>query len=226
MPDNEDIRPIESDDTYAYDVQASGYQGRARTAVNEYRSTSNPSNFEPAPSEPSADPEPASDGDDIRPNQSNKVSHYDTVASGHKATTDTEVTRFNGELSSYAAYYNAHIKPSGGSDYEMPVSQVQPLNVVDNGADRPNESNLVSDYDIASSGYSGISTASSGTTTQRSDAYSSKMTAANGKFGNLLSNASNPSYTSIKKVSDSIQAKLNKMPEDVRKGLKDISEFQ
>jgi len=48
MPDN-DIRPIESDDTYTYDVQAAGYQGRARTAASQYRSTSNPSNFEPAP---------------------------------------------------------------------------------------------------------------------------------------------------------------------------------
>jgi len=224
MPDN-DIRPIESDDTYTYDVQAAGYQGRARTAASQYRSTSNPSNFEPAPSAPSADPEPAPDGDDISPGQSNKVSHYDGLMDVHRSATASEVTRFGQELSDYASYYNSHIKKPGESNYQMPVSQVQPLNVVDDGAERPNESNLVSDYDIASSGYSGIAVSSSSTSSQRSGEYSGKMTDANGKLNNLVSNQSNPSYTSIKKVYDNLMGQLESMPQTVRNGLKRIEDI-
>lgn len=225
MPDN-DIRPIESDDTYTYDVQTAGYQGRARTAAAQYRSTSNPSNFEPAPDAPQDDPEPSAEDEDILPNGSSKVDYYDGLAATHSGKTATEVTRFGNELSDYADYYNAHIKKAGESDYQMPVSQVEPLDIVDDGAERPSESNLVSDYDVAAGGYSSISVASSTTTGQRSVAYEDEMTTANSDIGKILSDDSNPSYTSIKKVSNSIQSKIDAMPENVRKGLKDISQFQ
>ena len=37
MPDDNDIRPIESDEVYTYDLVTAQQQERARTAASEYR---------------------------------------------------------------------------------------------------------------------------------------------------------------------------------------------
>lgn len=187
MADENDIRPSESDETYIYDQQTAGYQSRARTAAARFRSEQYPSNFEPAPAAPQPDPDPAAEDADTPSAQSNRVGYYDEMSATHRTKTSTEVTRYNGELSDYAAYYNAHIKQPGQSNYQMPVSQVQPLNVTDDGADRPSESNLVSDYDVAMAGYSGISVDSTATTGTRGTTYSQKMASANAKFDALQS---------------------------------------
>lgn len=184
MADN-DIRPIESDETYIYDETLPEYHRRARTAAIEYRQTSWPSEFSPPPPDPVDDPDPPSDEDDISPAQSVRVSYYDSLLTGHRGTTETEVTRFGGQLVDYADFYNEHIKKPGEPDYEMPVSQVQPLDIVDDGAERPNESNLVGDYDVASSGYSEISVASMETAGARGTTFEEYMDAANEKLETL-----------------------------------------
>jgi hypothetical protein len=187
MPDDNDIRPIESDEVYTHDLVTAQQQERARTAASEYRGTTNPSNFEPAPAAPSPDPEPSPEDEDISPRQSEKVSYYDALVIAHRVTTDDEVYRFGSELSDYADYYNAHIKQPGESDYQMPVSQVQPLDVVDDGAERPNESNLVGDYDVAQGGYSGIAVGAISRSGSEGARYSSELQAAVQKLDALLS---------------------------------------
>ena len=185
MPDESSQRPIESDETYTHDQQTATYQGRARTAAARYRNTTNPSNFRPAPAAPAADPEPAADPDGISPRESNKVNHYDGLTATHRTKTGTEVTRFGTELTVYAAYYNAHIKRPGGSDYAMPQSQVQPISVTPDDAERPNQSNLVNAYDVAAHGYSGISSGASGTTDTRSAQFDAELEDAIGKLDDL-----------------------------------------
>lgn len=186
MADNE-LRPIESDETYTYDLQLAERVARARTAASNYRARVNPSYFHPAPSAPSDDPDPPSESDDIRPGGSAKVDYYDGLYPTHRGKTGTEVTRFRGELTDYKTYYDVHIRKTGEPAYQIPDSQVQPLNVTPDGADRPNESNLVSDYDVAASGYSGISVNSTGTTGTRNGAYTQKMADAQAKFDKLQS---------------------------------------
>lgn len=187
MAENDDVRPIESDDTYTYDETLPGYRTRTRTASTTYREMSNPSDFEPAPAEPEDDPDPPEEGDDISPSHSARVAYYDNLSATHRDTTATEVTRFGGELADYADYYNANIKKPGEPNYQMPVSQVQPLDVTGDGAERANESNLVGDYDVASNGYSAISVGSTGRTEERGATYSESMDAAEEKFDALLS---------------------------------------
>ena len=207
----DELRPIESDETYSYDLQTAVQQARARTAAANYRSESYPSNFEPAHSAPQDDPPPPSEDSDILPNQSNRVNYYDGLSTNHRVTTSNEVTRFGNELSSYATYYNAHIRKQGESNYEIPVSQVQPMNIVDDGAERSNQSNLVNEYDIAASGYSGISVSATSTTGARGSTYEQKMAAANAKFDVLESETNDKgikkSFAKLKKKYDDTHTK-------------------
>ena len=207
----DELRPIESDETYSHDLQTAVQQARARTAAANYRSESCPSNFEPAHSAPQDDPPPPAEDGDILPNQSNRVDYYDGLSTNHRVTTSNEVTRFGNELSSYATYYNAHIRKQGESNYEMPVSQVQPMNIVDDGAERSNQSNLVSEYDVAASGYSGISASAASTTGTRRSTYEQKMAAANAKFDVLESETDNKgikkTFANLKKKYDDMHTK-------------------
>ena len=189
MPDN-DVRPIESDKTYIYDETIPGYRARTRTAVQTYRQRTNPSNFEPPPDEYQDDPAPPQEDVDIPPIGSTRVDYYDNLMPAHRDVTSNEVSRFGTELVAYADFYNEYIRKPGEAAYEMPVSQVEPLDVTDDGAERANESNLVSDYDVAASGYSEISVSSTETTGNRGTTYSEKMTEANQTFDTLLSDTS------------------------------------
>lgn len=186
MADDNALRPSETDEVYIYDQQTAERQQRARTAAANYRKQKNPSDFQPAPSAPSADPDPPSEGD-VPPGHSVKVGYYDGLLPSHRGTTSTEVTRFGEELSDYADYYNEHIRKQGDPAYQMPVSQVTPLDVTDDGAERHSESNLVGDYDARASGYSGISSNSTVTTGNHGTAYSQKLASANAKFDKLQS---------------------------------------
>lgn len=186
MPDD-DIRPSESSEVYTHDEDTASRQQRARTAAENYRRQNNPSNFQPAPSAPSDDPQPPAEDADVPPGHSVKVGYYDGLLPSHRGTTSTEVARFNTELNAYATYYNDHIRKSGEPAYQMPVSQVTPLDVTDDGAERHSESNLVGDYDARASGYSDISSSSTVTTGNHGTAYSQKLASANAKFEKLQS---------------------------------------
>lgn len=221
MADN-DLRPIESDETYIYDLQLAERVARARTASSNYRAQSNPSYFRPAPSAPSDDPDPPSESDDIRPGESTRVDYYDGLSTSHRGTTDTEVTRFRGELADYKTYYDANIRKSGEPSYQIPDSQVQPLNVTPDGADRPNESNLVSDYDVAANGYSGISVNSTGTTAIRNGTYTQKMADAKAKFDKLQSATD---ASGIKKQFERLTDKFNSAYGSDRSGITDRSQM-
>jgi len=194
MPDDNELRPSESSEVYIHDQDTAVRQQRARTAAANYRAHAgwtNPSNFQPAPAAPSDDPEPPSEGDDISPGESVKVGYYDGLLPSHRNTTSTEVTRFGTELANYKTYYDDHIRQPGQPRYQMPTSQVTPLDVTDDGAERPSESNLVGDYDVATGGYSGISVSSTGTTGTQGSAYTQKLASANSKFAKLQSETDN-----------------------------------
>lgn len=190
MPDDNELRPSESNEVYIHDEDTAAAVQRARTAAANYRAHTgwtNPSNFNPAPAAPSDDPEPPAEGDDISPGESVKVGYYDGLLPSHRSTTSTEVTRFGTELTKYKKYYDDHIRQPGEPAYQMPVSQVTPLDVTDDGAERPSESNLVSDYDVAASGYSDISVSSTGSTGTHGTTYTQKMNSANARFVKLQS---------------------------------------
>jgi len=191
MADDNELRPIESDETYMYDVQTAAQQARARAALEEYYGV-----YLEDPEIPvTEDPEILEEDDDIPPNQSTKVDYYDNLLPTHRAKTSSEASRFSSELSDYATYYNSHIKKPGESDYQMPVSLVQPITVEDDGAERPNESNLVSAYDVAASEYSEISVNSASTIGTMTTNYSQKMDAANAKFDVLQSTTNSNGIT-------------------------------
>lgn len=211
MADDNELRPSETDEVYIYDQQTAEWQQRARTAAANYRKQKNPSDFQPAPSAPSADPDPPTEGDDVPPGHSVKVGYYDGLLPSHRGTTSTEVTRFGEELSDYADYYNSHIRKQGDPAYQMPVSQVTPLDVTDDGAERRSESNLVGDYDVKTNGYSGISTRSTGTTGSYGATYSQKMDSANSRFDVLQSKTdANGIVKKIKKLTDRFDEKYGR----------------
>lgn len=183
MP-NEELEPLESDDTWRFDQQTATYQGRAVTSAAAYRSQSNPSNFEPAPSAPQPDPQPSADADDISPLESNKVSHYDALSKTHQADAVTEAGRFQDELEDYADYY----EESTGQQYQMPVSEVDQLDVTDDQNEDPLQSNLVGDYDSASGGYGAISVAAATRAGARDSSYDQYLASAEARLDALDGN--------------------------------------
>ena len=205
--DENDISPLESDDTWQFDEQTAVYKGRAEEAIQRYREETYPEDFYPPSPAPAPDPGPDEEDEDLSPIESVKVAYYDDLSKTRQSSAVSEADRFAGDLDEFARR-----EREAGREYEIPESEVIPFDIEDDGKDSM-ESDLVAAYDTESAGYGVISVAAAERFVEKNSEIASKSAKAYKALDDLkasmpdLMNSDSPG--SVKASIDSFDSTIN-----------------
>ena len=205
--DENDISPLESDDTWQFDEQTAIYKGRAEEAIQRYREETYPEDFYPPSPAPAPDPGPDEEDEDLSSIESVKVAYYDELSKTRQSSAVSEADRFAGDLDEFARR-----EREAGREYEIPESEVVPFDIEDDEKDSL-ESDLVAAYDTESAGYGAISVAAAERFVTKNSEAAAKSAKAYQDLDSLKSTVTNlmnsDSEGSVKASIDSFDSSIN-----------------